>query len=291
MARTKQTVRKSTGGVAPRQLFPSRAARKSAPGADPAHYHYPSDSEEEEDETSLARENLDLRPAKRLHATTPAVLNVYADPQEEISDLRAQIAELHQFIEDAGFLLKAPPSIRQHLDARPNAAASFAKAIKTDMHQAIKDLGYDEHRPSVIDGDEYSQAVEGFVDDIRTLSDYPQADSLQLAMDLLLELGDCSCGPLDWKGGSGYGERSSDIPADELFCYLAKKKRRENPSWKFEPILEDLAGWSKNLAGYGIETYFIKSIALMQSWKKPTATAESTLTRPEPSLYVSPYSS
>ncbi|KAK3625384.1 hypothetical protein LTR56_004009 [Elasticomyces elasticus] len=234
-----------------------------------------------------------LRSVKRLHATTPTVLPVYADPQEEINALRAQIAELHQFIEDAGVLLKAPPSIRQHLDARPNAAASFAKAIKTDMHQAIKDLGYDdyEHRPSVIDGDEYSQAVEGFVDDIRILSGCPQADSLQLALDLLLELGDCSYGGLEWKGGSGYGERSSDLPADDLFCYLAKKKRRADPSWKFEPILEDIAGSSKNLADYGIETYFIESIALMQSWKKPTATAESTLTRPEPSLYISPYSS
>ncbi|KAK5700398.1 hypothetical protein LTR17_022967 [Elasticomyces elasticus] len=264
---------------------------------------FPSDIEEEEDQTSHKRSldskddddegDLDLRPVKRLHATTPAVLRVYADAQEEIKDLRAQVAELHQFIEDAGMLLKVPPSIRQHLDVRPNAAASFAKAIKTDMHQAIKDLGYDdyENRPSVIDGDEYSQAVEGFVDDIRTLSAYPQADSLQLALDLLLELGDCSYGGLDWKGGSGYGERSSDVPADDLFCYLAKKKRREDLSWKFEPILEDLASSSKNLADYGIETYFINGIALMQSWKKPTATAASTLTRPESSLYVSPYSS
>ncbi|KAK5703802.1 histone H3.1 [Elasticomyces elasticus] len=305
MARSKQTVRKSTGGAAPRKLFPSKVARKSAPGAEPAHYQYPSDSEEEVDETSRKRGldsedddddegNIDLPPAKRLHATTPAILPVYADPQEEIKDLRAQIAELHQFIEDAGFLLTIR-STTVHTSASrcpPNAAATFAKAIRTDMHQAIKDLGYDdyENRPSVIDGDEYSQAVEGFVDDIRILSGYPQADSLQLALNLLLELGDCSYGGLEWKGGSGYGERSSDEPADDLFCYLAKRKRREDPSWKFEPILEDLAGSSKNLADYGIETYFTKSIALMQSWKKLTATAESTLTRPQPNQYVSPLS-
>ncbi|KAK4892226.1 hypothetical protein LTR27_009235 [Elasticomyces elasticus] len=263
MARTKRSLYESDSDrdQRPRKQIATAAACKSA-SWEPARYHYPSDSE---DETTTP-------------AHPPTAVPQHRDPQEEIKTLRNHIDELHKFIEDAGVLLKAPASIRQYLDARPNAAAVFAAAIRDRMSKATKALGYDDDDspPRCMDGDDYSRAVAPFVKDIRTLSRYPQADSLDLALDLIMELGTESIGDLDIKGGSGYGERPSDIQADDLFCYLARKKRRQDPSWNFYPILHDFVDSNKCFAGYGIDTYFVNSIDLMQDWKKATAAVDLT---------------
>ncbi|KAK5684781.1 hypothetical protein LTS10_002855 [Elasticomyces elasticus] len=216
-------------------------------------------------------EATDDRPAKRPHTEPSCTLREHAKAQEEIKALRAQIDELQQFVEETGLVLKTPPSIRRHLDARPQAAIVFANAIKDQMRRARRELGF------ITDGDEYSRAVAPFVEDIRTLSQYPHENSNRIALGLLVSLGQDSYGDLDAKGGSGYGFRDSDLPADELFCSLAKKESLNDPGWEYYDYLEDLVEFSKNLTEYGIDTFFVESIALMRRWQQADAITRKSL--------------
>ena len=87
-------------------------------------------------------------------------------------------------------------------------------------------------------------------------------------------LGESSYGDMDRKGGCGCGDRPTDPEADALFCYLAKKQRRQDPEWDFIPVLKELASTSKHLSAYGIETYFPEAIAMMRKWKGQTQTVD-----------------
>ncbi|TKA72327.1 hypothetical protein B0A55_06750 [Friedmanniomyces simplex] len=258
--------------------YTTKQTARKASSWQPARYHYPSDDEPGPvnhkrrlaDESSEDDEaDIDLRPAKRLHSTPPALLTEHADPQEEIKALRAHIDELHAFIQTSGVLLKAPPSIRQQIDAREDGAAALAAAIKTAISKAIEDLEPDDwqsHHDDV-NGDDVSAAVLPFIEHIRGLSNFPHADSISLAMELLVYLVDSSYGELDTHVGCGNGDRPSDAPADDLFCYLARRRAKQEPSWDYTPMLKRLESVSQGPFEFGIETPFTKTVAMMRKWR------------------------
>jgi hypothetical protein len=110
-----------------------------------------------------------------------------------------------------------------------------------------------------ISGDDYSEAVEPFIDDIDKLSDMP--GGLELAFDLVLYLGTKSQGELvDGCCECGSGDRPSDEPADELLCLLAKRLKANVEGWNPVKELERLRQEAKSLEGFGIDSYFPRSM-------------------------------
>ncbi|KAK5700391.1 hypothetical protein LTR17_022960 [Elasticomyces elasticus] len=196
---------------------------------------------------------------KRVRSSTvPDTLPTLADPREEIKVLRTHIKELHTFVQDAGVILKAPSSIRKHLDALENGSAVFAQANREGMLDAVR---------GQLSGDLLSRALLPFVKEIRTLGTFPQSDAVSLAVDLVAELGEMSYGDLDTSQGRGTNDRASDVPADDLYCFLAKKRRRQDTEWNYKPFLQDMSSVSKQLAKYGNRQFFVNSIAMMRGWK------------------------
>ncbi|KAK3638282.1 hypothetical protein LTR56_005538 [Elasticomyces elasticus] len=167
---------------------------------------------------------------KRVRSSTvPDTLPTLADPREDVKVLRTHIKELHTFVQDAGVILRAPSSIRKHLDALENGSAVFAQAIREGMLDAVR---------GQLSGDLLSRALLPFVKEIRTLGTFPQSDAVFLAVDLVAELGEMSYGDLDTSQGRGTNDRASDVPADDLYCFLAKKRRRQDSEWNFQPVPE-----------------------------------------------------
>ncbi|KAK5701297.1 hypothetical protein LTR17_022711 [Elasticomyces elasticus] len=314
MARTKQTVRKSTGGKAPRLQRMPKAAATSAVSTSVNHSGLEEADEDDEEEVkketssektdgeedgeengedheaeitpaaaplqrvaskatrrsdalqagtngmetpssrkrvrSPSENEADSLPKRVRSSTVPDTLPTLADPREEIKVLRTHIKELHTFVQDAGVILKAPSSIRKHLDALENGSAVFAQAIREGMLDAVR---------GQLSGDLLSTALLPFVKEIRTLGTFPQADAVSLAIDLVAELGEISYGDLDTSRGRGTNDRPSDVPADDLYCFLAKKRRRQDSRWNFQPVLKDMISVSKQLAKYGNRQFFVNS--------------------------------
>ncbi|KAK3654387.1 hypothetical protein LTR56_004017 [Elasticomyces elasticus] len=193
----------------------------------------------------------DAERVKRVRSSTvPDTLPTLADSREEIKILRTYIKELHTFVQDAGVILRAPSSIRKHLDALENGSAVFAQAIREGMLDAVR---------GQLSGDLLSRALLPFVKEIRILGTFPQSDAVSLAVDLVAELGEMSYGDLDTSQGRGTNDRASDVPADDLYCFLAKKRRRQDAGWNFQPVLQDMGSVSKRLAKYGNRQFFINS--------------------------------
>ncbi|KAK4892235.1 hypothetical protein LTR27_009244 [Elasticomyces elasticus] len=72
-----------------------------------------------------------------IHASTADLRHI----NEENNGLRAQIDELHTFIQTSGVLLNAPLSIRRRIDARGIAAAAATAApVRADKTPVIIDL-------------------------------------------------------------------------------------------------------------------------------------------------------
>ncbi|KAK5725993.1 hypothetical protein LTR15_004184 [Elasticomyces elasticus] len=135
-------------------------------------------------------------------STVPDTFPTFADSRQEIKILRTHIKELHTFVQDAGVILKAPSSIRKHLDALENGSA-----IREGMLDAVR---------GQLSGDLLSRALLPYVKEIRTLNTFPQPDAVSLAVDLVAELGEMSYGDLDTSQGRGTNDRASEVPADDL---------------------------------------------------------------------------
>jgi len=134
-------------------------------------------------------------------------------------------------------------------------------SIKASINKACTRF-FDSHTYRTRKGvspDDYSKAVEPFIDDIDKLSDMPSG--LELAFDLVLYLGTKSQGEVvDGCCECGSGDRPSDEPADELLCLLAKRMKANVEGWNPVKELERLRQQSKALEEFGIDTYFPRSM-------------------------------
>ncbi|KAK4892234.1 hypothetical protein LTR27_009243 [Elasticomyces elasticus] len=253
MARTKQTARKSTGGKAPRlQRMPKAAATSAVTTSVNRSTASNLDEADEDDDEVFKREptsreiGTNGEEKSRLHRR----LALPKNSREEIKMLRTHIKELHTFVQDAGVILRAPSSIRKHLDALENGFAVFAQAIREGMLDAVR---------GQLSGDLLSRALLPFVKEIRTLGTFPQHDAVFLAVDLVAELGEMSYGDLDTSQGRGTNDRPSDVPADDLYCFLAKKRRRQDSEWNFQPGLQDMSSVSEQVAKHGNRQFLVNS--------------------------------
>ena len=104
-----------------------------------------------------------------------------------------------------------------------------------------------------------SSAVEEYVGEISSLNWHRDPITLQLAYNLVFEIGKNSYGELDGHG-SGGEDRPSDEPADRLLCFLALTIRRNEPDRDFSSDLKRLQRTASLLSEYGIETYFRKPL-------------------------------
>jgi hypothetical protein len=156
---------------------------------------------------------------------------------------------------------ETPSYIRKHIEAKSGVAKSLYGSIKASINKACTRF-FDSHTYRTrkgVTGDDYSAAVEPFIDDIDKLSELP--GGLELAFDLVLYLGTKSQGELvDGCCGCGNGDRPSDEPADELLCLLAKRMKANVEGWNPVKELERLRQQSKSLEEYGIDTYFPRSM-------------------------------
>ena len=133
-------------------------------------------------------------------------------------------------------------------------------------HTALTDE--DEDEDTEITSDDMSSAMVPFIQQIAEFSKLSPPETIHLAFDLVLDLGDESYGDMDVKHGCGFGDRPSDGPADRLLCNLATQKRNLDPTWRYRKVLIALSGTSDGLAEYGIETYFINAIRMMKLWSR-----------------------
>ncbi|KAK4545404.1 hypothetical protein LTR36_002754 [Oleoguttula mirabilis] len=124
-------------------------------------------------------------------------------------------------------------TFRKHLQARKGAAAAHASAIRSAIRTAYAELAEDccDAKHTGVTSDDISASMEPLVDEIEELSEFADPDSVRLAIDLLVELGDRSYGELDAPHGAGYGERPSDPASDDLFCHLVTIRRERDPAW------------------------------------------------------------
>lgn len=124
MARQKQTARKKPEVVPPRQALASKAARKSAPSVGGYSHGLNFDNFLADDGDSPKRkyndgsssendaDDIDLRSAKRVRLSPPSSPPSDKSSQEVIKNLKAQIEELHDFIESSGLMLRMPFRMR-----------------------------------------------------------------------------------------------------------------------------------------------------------------------------------
>lgn len=169
-------------------------------------------------------------------------------------------------------MVEAPPNIRKHLERRKGAAAVYAAAVRKAIRDAYSPLAEEcyDAKKSGVTSDDISAAMEPFIKSVEKLSFYPGPESLDLAIELLLDLGGHSYGELDTPHGCCFGDRPSDVPADHLLCQLAKEKHDKDPEWDYSSMLDDLKAARKNLKDYGIDTYFARAVKMMQRWSAPT---------------------
>ena len=205
--------------------------------------------------------------------------------QAQIKGLEAQSKELYAFIDDRRLTKGAlfapsfadqvptcvgtnlPASLQKHLEKREGGSRSLALSI----HQATNDA-YEDIEPQTWNArktgvtlEDVSQAMVPFLANIKRLRSMPDADALRLAYGCVRDLDNHSYVDLD-PGGSGYGDRYSDEPADEMLVSILKERKKKNDVWDRAKDLADLERRSKYLNDYGIETWFPKSIKFLQTW-------------------------
>ncbi|PVH80571.1 hypothetical protein DL98DRAFT_187028 [Cadophora sp. DSE1049] len=180
---------------------------------------------------------------------------------DELTQLKAQIAELHGFIIKNGLNIKATESIRKQLEAYPGAEQRLDEAIRHWIQKAYKKL--DQVLVNHY-ADEFSKAMAVFIPEIQRLSEMPAG--LELAFHTIIDLGNHSYGSLSTYDWSAYGERPSDGPADALLVKLSKRMKNENPDFEFDETQRLLKDEVDRLRSKGIETFFPASYELMWSF-------------------------
>ena len=165
--------------------------------------------------------------------------------------------------------LDLPASIQEHRQTREDGAESFARSIRKAIKSAYRKIEpetLDKH--SGVDSDDMSEAMVPFVNDIKRLQELSHPKALQLAYNCVLYLGRHSYADLEMCGTAGSGHRPSDEPADELLVSIIRKRREHAEAWDWGQDLAELEDRFEELYEYGVETWFPKSIELLQRWKK-----------------------
>ena len=158
----------------------------------------------------------------------------------------------------------------------PSAAKVLANQIEAAAGEVSEKLCMETYdaRETGVTSDDVSEAMMPFLEEVEELRKLPE--STAIAFDLVMTLGEYSYGELDC-GGSGYGERPSDIEVDDLLVDLATERKQIDPSWNFAHILETLRERAKDLSDFGIEDFCSQTIELLSAWQRDvTAKDEST---------------
>ncbi|KAL3417795.1 hypothetical protein PVAG01_10805 [Phlyctema vagabunda] len=211
-------------------------------------------------ETSLSAN--EARPSKSAKSSNSA----------EVTELKRQMILLHRFaIEQGletntwqGFISKAPPEIREQLEASPIAAETVDKSIRAGIHKEFYALEAKIWALDIsITSDDVSRAMVDYVPQIQHLSE--MLGGLDLAYETILYLGEHSYARVAGTS-SGYGSRPSDRPADELLHSLVLRKKETQSDYNPMPAIEKLGEHINYLRERGIETFFNRSYSLLCQW-------------------------
>ena len=119
--------------------------------------------------------------------------------------------------------LEVSPFIRRCMVARADAAGTLKAQISAKMSEAYDAL-HDETcsaRKTGFSSDDLSKAMMPFFSKIETLQNLPGSTVWAR------ELANCSYSKLEL-GGSGYGDRPSDLEVDFLLEELSTKRKKED---------------------------------------------------------------
>ncbi|KAF2193399.1 hypothetical protein K469DRAFT_745028 [Zopfia rhizophila CBS 207.26] len=301
MTRTRVAAVKSTGGDGPRKPIASKPTRKSAPSIDhPVNYW---SSSEDSDNSSGEKDNAFNASSsgtdntsvsgnsdrKRTHSsaededdsdapsrTKRARLEnmpVFLRQEKEIEGLKNQvevlqerIAQLHEYIDEKGLALVAPPSIRRDMLSRPNGIGikALVKNIRDGMDTAFHKLenAIPNSRKTGITSDDLCSALAPFLDEINKIRKMNGEDNLKFAYELVLELADHST--YEWE--TGYGFRPTDAPADELRERIAVSRRKRGEEWNYMEELREME--TDQFEFSSCIKWFPRTIKLFLEWVK-----------------------
>ncbi|KPI42837.1 uncharacterized protein AB675_2131 [Cyphellophora attinorum] len=193
-----------------------------------------------------------------------------AEPlEEQVTRLKKQLDEAYRFIAKSGDGLRAPESIRVHLDTFLGATA-VASMIRnrTDRICGAMESKIFNAKKSGVTSDDLSKKLEEVLPDIARLSRMPEAESMKLAWDLVVDASERSW--IDATGAStGYGDRGFDIPADLLLEHIAIVWKDTRPGWNYKQDREELARHRRQVGECLDEEenhFYTRTLALMKSW-------------------------
>lgn len=135
----------------------------------------------------------------------------------------------------------------------------------------IYDRLYDETldaRRTGITSDDLSKAMVPWIRHIEGISKADHPRSLERAYYLLKVAAECS-----YNAVSGYGDRRSDKPADELMVRLFRARLLAGETWDWTKELKEFEDEAKNLKEYDIEEWFPETRKVLKECVEKTEKA------------------
>lgn len=114
----------------------------------------------------------------------------------------------------------------------------------------------------------FRSALLLYLQKIQYLSQMPQPEALDLAIDVMAYFSNICSGSSEYWEQEKAGEREADRPADYLFCTLIRRRLRVVPTRDFDALLVSLYNAKKELATFRLEKgYFDRTIAALHRWQ------------------------
>jgi hypothetical protein len=155
---------------------------------------------------------------------------------------------------------------------RPGGAVRLAHAIRRKMHGI-----WERMEPSICDAkhtgvtsDDLSEAAVPLIAEIRKLSQMPDAEALELAWDVALDVVQYTMRSVhESPHAEGFGDRPSDDLLDGLLCEFMEKfnERSGLDREVLGKAIQKLEEQAKKVGKYGIEPWFPKSLAKLKELK------------------------
>lgn len=154
------------------------------------------------------------------------------------------------------------------MNARVDGPQKLADAIRKNLSDISSEMSSDieDARHSGVTADDLSRAIMPLLPQIKRLSELQDPQALRCAQDVLLDVAEGSTAGMDGPTSSGYGDRPSDKPCDDLL-YTIVEKRSEHfdiTNVEVRDLIKRISEYAKHLDDFEIKEWFPRSLDLLR---------------------------